>query len=81
MIRQKARKVLGVIYRHFYEFSTLATILHLYTSLIRPVLEYCAPVWSSSSASLTHSLESHFAALKLTSKFGHKYYYPLPHLN
>ena len=67
-IRQKAHKVLGIIHRHFYKFSTTATILRLYISLVRPILEYCASVWS---ASLTHSLEYvESFALKITSKFG-----------
>ena len=70
-IRKKARKVLGIIYRLFYKFSTPATLLHLYISLVWPILEYCAPVWSPFSASLTHSLESvESFALKITSKFG-----------
>ena len=54
----KKLKVLGIIYRHSYKFSTLATLLRLYISLVWPILDYCAPEWSPSSASLTHSLES-----------------------
>ena len=70
-VRQKDRKVLGIIYRHFYKFSTPATILRLYISLVWPILEYCAPVWSPSSTSFTHSLESvESFALKIASKFG-----------
>ena len=67
----KKLKVLGIIYRHSYKFSTLATLLRLYISLVWPILDYCAPEWSPSSASLTHSLESvESFALKITSKFG-----------
>ena len=58
----------SIIYRHFYKFSTPATLLRLYTTLVRPILEYSSLVWSPYSASLSHSLES--IALKLTSKFG-----------
>ena len=49
----------------------MAALLHLYISLVWPILEYCAPVWFPSSASLTHSLESvESFVLKITSKFG-----------
>ena len=69
-ICSKARKILGLIFRHFYHFSTPVTILRLYTSLVRPILEYCSPVWSPTSVSLSHSLDSiQSFAIKLATKF------------
>ena len=44
-ICSKARKVLGLLYRKYYRFSDQATLLQLYTSLVRPHLEYAASVW------------------------------------
>ena len=69
-ICSKARKILGLIFRHFYHFFTPVTILRLYTSLVRPILEYCSPVWSPTSVSLSHSLDSihQSFAIKLASK-------------
>ena len=42
----KARKILGLIYRRFYQHADSRTLIHLYTTLIRPHLEYAAPVWN-----------------------------------
>ena len=41
----KARKRVGLIYRKYYRFSDTATLLQLYRSLVRPHLDYTAPVW------------------------------------
>ena len=41
----KARKLLGMIYRHFSEHSSPDTQLHLYKSMVRPHLEYASQVW------------------------------------
>ena len=41
-ICKTTRKVLGMIYRQFYEFSSEETVLNLYRSLVRPLLEYIA---------------------------------------
>ena len=41
----KARKIVGLIYRKYYRFSDTATLLQLYRSLVRPHLDYAAPVW------------------------------------
>ena len=69
-VRSKSRKVLGLIFRHFYRFSSPNTILRLYSSLVCPILENCSPVWSPNSVSTSNSLESiQSFALKLASKF------------
>ena len=40
----KANKLLGMIYRSF-EHTNQFLILHLYKSLIRPVIEYANIIW------------------------------------
>ena len=42
----KARKVLGLLYRRFYNNASKDTLLQLYLSLVRPHLEYASPVWN-----------------------------------
>ena len=41
----KARKVLGLLYRKYYHDSHPDTLLHLYKMLVRPLLEYATCVW------------------------------------
>ena len=41
----KTRKIIGLFYRTFYKDSSPETMLKLYTSFIRPHLEYAAAVW------------------------------------
>ena len=43
---KKARKLIGMLYRNFYEHSSSNTLLKLYLTTIRPHLEYASPVWS-----------------------------------
>ena len=43
-ICSKARKILSLLYRRFYKFSNSGTIRQLYTSLVRPHLEYACHV-------------------------------------
>ena len=66
----KARKVLGLMFRHFCRNSSASTLIRLYKTLVRPILEYCSVIWDPSSPSLSHSLEAvqHFA-IKLASRF------------
>ena len=45
-ITSRARKVVGLLYRKFYNFSPPAVLLCLYLSLVRPLLEYASVVWS-----------------------------------
>jgi len=69
-ICSRARKILGIIFRHFYKSSSPITLIRLYTCLVRPILEYSAPVWNPSSQSLIQSLESvQLFALKIASRF------------
>ena len=44
-ITNKARKVTGLLYRQFYSMSSTPSLLQLYTSLVRPHLEYASQVW------------------------------------
>ena len=68
-ICSKARKLLGLIFRHFYSHSSPSTLIKLYI-LVRPHLEYCSLIWDPSSPTLIRSLESvQLFALKLASKF------------
>ena len=41
----KAWQLIGLLYRRFYKHANTATLLQLYKSFIRPLLEYCAVVW------------------------------------
>ena len=67
--KKKAKKILGLIYRHFYQHCPSSTLITLYKTLVRPILEYAAVIWDPTSKSASNSLESvqHFA-LKLSSK-------------
>ena len=42
----KARKILGLLYRRFYNNTDGATLLPLYLMMVRPHLEYASPVWN-----------------------------------
>lgn len=66
---KKARKVLGLLFRNFYHHSSSSTLIRLYTTIVRPILEYASIVWDPSSSSVASSIESvqHFA-LRLASK-------------
>ena len=41
----RAKRVIGLIYRKFYCSCNTATLLKLYLTLVRPILEYCCHVW------------------------------------
>ena len=53
----KARKLLGLLYRHFHNNTGTNTLLELFTTLVRPHLEYAAPVWDPSTANNINKLE------------------------
>ena len=58
-----------MIYRKFYQNSSRETLLNLYISLIRPRLEYAAPVWDPSHQTLTQAVEKvQWFALKMCLK-------------
>ena len=53
----KAKKLIGLIYRRYYQYADSNTRLRLYTSLVRPHVEYAAPVWDPSAIQDIQSLE------------------------
>ena len=57
-ICSKAWQVLGLLYRRFYNFSNTDTLVQLYTSLVRPHLEYACPVWAPHLTKDIQALES-----------------------
>ena len=64
----KAKRLLGLIYRHFYKSSS-NTLLSLYVTLVRLILKYTSVILDPSSPSVSSSLEAvHHFALKLASK-------------
>ena len=42
----KTRRLVGMLYRRFYRWTTTRALLRLYLCLIRPNLEYAVPVWN-----------------------------------
>ena len=44
-ICNKSRRLIGILYRQFYKYSSTDTMLRLYTSFIRPHLEYATVAW------------------------------------
>ena len=45
VICSKAKKLLGLLYRQFYLNTSTSSLLKLYLSFIRPILEYSCQVW------------------------------------
>ena len=45
LICKKTRKLVGMLYRNFYQFSSSNILVKLYKSLIRPHMEYACQVW------------------------------------
>ena len=54
----KARKQIGLLYRRFYGNIDDHSLLELYSVLVRPHLEYAAPVWDPHLTKYTNKLES-----------------------
>ncbi len=44
-ICSKARKLVGLLYRQFYNNASSDTLITMYTTIVRPHLEYAAAVW------------------------------------
>ena len=44
----KTRKLIGLLYRRFYQHASSSTLLKLYCSFLRPHLEYASIVWNPS---------------------------------
>ena len=57
MVRSKAMKQVGMIYRKFYAQCNTASLQQLYVSFVRPHLEYAASVWDPHNTKHINSLE------------------------
>ena len=44
-ISSKARRIIGMLYRQFYRYTSTPALLHSYKTQIRPHLEYASVVW------------------------------------
>ena len=68
-ISKKARRLIGMIYRHLNNSCSSPTLLTLYSTIVHPILEYCAIIWDPSSSIYSSTLESvQCFALKVVSK-------------
>lgn len=54
----KAYKTLGFINRHTKDFKNQQSFKYLYCSLVRPILEFCTPVWSPSYSKYCKLIEN-----------------------
>ena len=61
----KARKILGLLYRRYCQHSDSSILRQLYLSLVRPHLDYAAQVWDP-------HLQQDISALESIQKFGLK---------
>ena len=67
-ICNKAKQILGLIYRQIYNHSSPSTVKQLYLSLVRPHLEYACQLWDPYTQNDVNKLESvQKFALKLVS--------------
>ena len=55
---KRAKCIIGLLYRQFYSLSSSKTLLSLYTTIVRPILEYGSVIWDPPSASFSSSIES-----------------------
>ena len=44
-VSTKVRKLTGLLYRRFYQYSSTSTLTKLYVTYVRPHFEYAAAVW------------------------------------
>ena len=54
----KTRRLVGMVYRKFYQHSDSRTLLKLYLSIIRPHIEYASPVWDPYHKTEIEAIES-----------------------
>ena len=54
----KVRKLIGLIYRHFYQCSNSESLFQMYISLVCPHLEYASQVWNPYRTGEINSLEN-----------------------
>ena len=47
LVSQRARRLVRLLYRQFYQYADTNNMKHLYLLLIRPHLEYACTVWDS----------------------------------
>jgi len=68
-ICNKTRKILGLLYRCYYQYSDSRTLCQLYLSLVWPHLDYAAQIWDPHLQCDINSLEGmQRFALKVCSK-------------
>ena len=72
---QKARRILGLLYRRFYGLASQESLKQLYLSLMRPHLEYACQVWDPHLSKDMNALEKvqKFACKLATSKWDSSY--------
>lgn len=58
MILSRANKMLGFLKRSCREFDNILTLIHLFCTLVRPLLEYCCVVWSPFYSTHINRIES-----------------------
>ena len=68
----KARQVLGVLYRRFYPDCNTAILVQLFTSPVRPHLEYGYPAWSPYTSKDISKLDK---VQKFALRMGRMHYY------
>ena len=56
-ITNEARRIVGLLYRQFYTWTSTSALLKLYTSLVRLHLEYASQVWNPYLVKDVHRLE------------------------
>ena len=77
-ICNKAKRMLGILYRQFSSNSNEAALIRLYLTLVRPLLEYGAEVWHPHFIKDTLALENvQKLALRICSKQWQMSYYDL----
>ena len=72
---QKARRILGLLYRHFYGQASQESLKQLYLSLVRPHLDHACQVWDPYLAKDQNALErvQKFACKLITSRWDSSY--------